>query len=367
MKVTRSGLARSLTALLFIVAMACSLQATSSRQIRLNCPVCQTDISARELMSSNTFGGVDTDFMSHAQGSSVLQIRPVTCLNCYFSGFVGAFNRYSEPPAQEWDEEPVTTPPALIASVTFPATFTAAIKIDRVLKPVISIASYTDQSEIPAWVRYDLIAQVYRLTGQPPRDLADLYLQASWSVRDEDNVIQMLSKSDTELIGDFFKNKIRERFKDSSPNQATAEVGLAYDLLKETGSEKAEEIKASLMAALLFARRHGENQLVLDILARLLPLMEKAVGTALQEHLNASIAREREFQKLAIDHFTLCLAEKNDTDLESRLIYLIGELNRRMGNFDQARTWFEKVRAIKDRPKFVDQILSEVEPRLPLR
>ncbi|OHB65887.1 MAG: hypothetical protein A2Y77_02510 [Planctomycetes bacterium RBG_13_62_9] len=53
----------------------------------------------------------------------------------------------------------------------------------KVLKPLIQIEAGTKPYEIPAYVRYDLIAQTYQLLGKAKEVIAHQFLSASWATR----------------------------------------------------------------------------------------------------------------------------------------------------------------------------------------
>ncbi|MBU1108013.1 MAG: DUF2225 domain-containing protein [Candidatus Riflebacteria bacterium] len=330
--------------LLLVIALfqSVSADATRSSSVQLQCPICNSSISARELMSTNNFGGVDTDFLQIAMGASPILIRPSTCLKCGFSGYIDDFS--SE------------------AKKSIPATLTASIMQEKALKPAVDLASYTNHTEMPAWAKYDLIAQVRKLENRPAGEIAHQYLSAAWSVRLEDNL--PLPKEDLKLAADFLQAKFADKFKNREANPSTTMVEIAFELLKIAESASPQDARAALIGSLMYLRQHGENPTALKAMSSLLPILDGETGKRIEESLKASIAREQGFQRLAIENFKIAINEEKNAELKARFCYLTGELHRRLGEIKEARAWFEIVRAIKERPSFLDEALAEVEPRM---
>jgi len=319
------------------------IEATRSSSITLECPVCGNSLTGRELMSTNNFGGVDTDFMQRPMGASPILIRPATCLKCGFSGYVDDFS----------EEE----------KKKMPATFTAAIKQDKVLKPAVDLASYSDQIDMPAWAKYDLIAQVRKLESAPAGDIAHQYLCAAWAVRIE--AVIPLSIEDLKEMEKFLDAKFSDRFKQRDRNAASIFVEAGLESLKIGAGASQEDKKAALTGAVFMLRRYGENPDALKAMQMLAPLLASDTAQNVEQVLNESIDREQRFQKLAVENFKTAIETEKNAEMKARFCYLTGEIYRRLGDLTEARAWFEKTRAIKERPTFLDEMMTEVEQRMP--
>ncbi|PKL49472.1 MAG: hypothetical protein CVV42_05665 [Candidatus Riflebacteria bacterium HGW-Riflebacteria-2] len=328
-----------LTAILLCPGIA---HATRSKSIQLECPVCGNSLTGSELMSTNNFGGVDSDFMQRPMGASPILIRPTTCIKCGFSGYVDDFS--SE------------------AKKNMPATFTAAIKLEKALKPAVYLASYTEQSDIPAWVKYDLIAQVRKLENAPAGDIAHQYLSASWALRmeaftplPEENLKEM-----EKLLDAKFSDRLKKR--DRNGSSILVEIGLESLKLGESASQ--QDKPAALTGAIFLLRRYGENPGALKAMQLLSPLLASDTAQNVEKALKESIDHEQHFQKLAVENFKTAIKTETDAEMKARFCYLTGELYRRLGDHKEARAWFEQVRAIKERPSFLDEMMTEVEQRM---
>ncbi len=317
-------------------------EATRSSSIQLECPVCGNSLTGRELMSTNNFGGVDTDFMQRPMGASPILIRPATCIKCGFSGYIDDFS--SE------------------AKKNMPATFTAAIKQEKVLKPLVELASYTDQNQMPVWAKYDLIAQVRKLENAPAGDIAHQYLCAAWVERIEADV--PIPQENLNKASEFLKNKYSDRFEKRDRNASSISVEVAFDALKVAEKAEGDDKLPALTSAVMLLRRYGENPDALRAMQKLSPLLASESAQILENVLKESIEREQQFQKLAVESFKTAISTETNAEMKARFCYLTGELYRRLGELTEARAWFEKTRAIKERPAFLDEMMTEVEQRM---
>jgi uncharacterized protein (DUF2225 family) len=64
-----------------------SLNMTEMEPIELTCPNCSTEFNSETLMSTNSFGGIQTDFRKLANGYQPRQFLIHRCPSCGFSGF----------------------------------------------------------------------------------------------------------------------------------------------------------------------------------------------------------------------------------------------------------------------------------------
>lgn len=338
------NLLRYCSAILIAAILLCPgvAQATRSSSIQLECPVCGNSLSGRELMSTNNFGGVDTDFMQRPMGSSPILIRPATCLKCGFSGYIDDFS--SE------------------AKKNMPATFTAAIKQDKALKPAVDLASYSDQIDMPAWAKYDLIAQVRKLENAPAGDIAHQYLNAAWSVRIE--AVIPFPIENMKRMSELFDAKFSDRFEKRDRNASSINVEVAFESLKMAAVASQEEKLPFLTGAVFLLRNYGENPGALKAMQMIAPLLASDTAQNVEKVLKESIEREQYFQKLAAENFKTAIEKETNAEMKARFCYLTGEIYRRLGDLEQARAWFEKTRAIKERPAFLDEMMTEVEQRM---
>jgi uncharacterized protein len=129
---------------------------TTFRAEEVDCPVCETLVEIKVLMTTNTFGGQDTDFRTHAAGYDPLHIAISICPTCGFSGFELAFKQ----------------PPSLDPS--------QKSRIRDTLKP-----EADERGRIRTSVKYANAARIALWHTQPLENVADLFLRAAWCCADE--------------------------------------------------------------------------------------------------------------------------------------------------------------------------------------
>lgn len=129
---------------------------TSFKTEDVPCPVCNAMVTVRYLMSTNTFGGHDTDFRSHAIGADPLYIVISTCKACGYSDY----GHYFSNPRQMSDE--------------------LKRRIRETLTPLAE-----DEPEMSAVYANAALIATWRKA--PPSEIADLYLRAAWCCADRND------------------------------------------------------------------------------------------------------------------------------------------------------------------------------------
>ncbi|HPM75446.1 MAG TPA: DUF2225 domain-containing protein [bacterium] len=301
--------------------------ATSVERVTATCPVCGREIEAQTIVSTNNLGGQDTDFLTRAGGQNPIMIIAITCPQCLYSGYLGDFR---EPVSEE-----------------FKAKFAAAK-----LRPLDSIDK--------PWVRHDLIAQVMKLKDAPARMLADQYLKVSWAARLADNpfeiLYQRLSKEEDEWVSGHYK-ELENFARDKNP--AEREVDDARAVLAGVKEAPAELRYAMVLYSLRKLSDHGEHELVAEALPMLQPQLDADDWSLLAARVNASAEIERRAQRKAVANYTQGL-QGDDLDEETRIVhtYLCGELQRRLGRYEQARALFQLAQKNESKPEWLDGLIA---------
>lgn len=311
--------------------------ATTVRPVELTCPVCGQKISALVIMSTNTFGGQDSDLLSRARGTQPIVIFPIVCTKCYYAGYEDDFEK--DVKLSEEQKE----------------------KLRKTLKPPVEIKNTGKSMEVPAWARYDLAAQTYSITGQSPEAIAATYHRASWAVRLTAEPLPEWSQGVQEKIEKALSAAKEEADqweppKELARNDAAARAELGRYLAQRLDASPEEKRLGLGLLAIELLREHGENPLALETMNKLKGLLPDEDFQKLQRRLTESIALEQNYQKKALS-FLEKAAEDEKTPAEHRaiLLYLCGELNRRLGQGKEARSWFEKARQHKE-PEWIQKL-----------
>lgn len=307
---------RTFLALLLILAR------DEKKQVDVVCPLDGAKFAAFEVVATNEWGGVDLDFCPHAFKTTPLEFTIWICPSCAFAGRKKDFN------AKLSEEEKK----ALRAG----------------LKPAAEIRKNARQTEIPGHVKYDLLAQVFRIRKAGPEEIGRACLNASWSCRQQGAVAldafdewetlrdgYGLNRTPMELgtVGSGKDKKMK--------NRTEYELEIADRIAKDIEAAKYKGTTRTLALYLLayLYRKHGEN----GEAERRLVALDKAKGdnSVVDDavaKMRLSITREREFQKQAIEGFAAAF----ETAASDKVAYLLGELHRRIGEGALASSWYQK-------------------------
>lgn len=335
---------KNIVLLLVAVMLLCVLaSATTLSKIQATCPVCTNQFAAYVLNSTNSFGGQDRDFLTYAVGSQPVWIRPITCSQCLYSGYAGDFEKELTPEQRDKFAQ------------------------KNSLKPLLAIAPGTDYREIPAWVRYDLIAQVYTILERDKGAIADQYLNASWAVRMSGLPISDILGNDVLTSIDDKISASYEHTESRKKNRALYEIDLAGKL-KDAGQSLAEdEMVVTCLSALILFRNHGENSEAETCLSLAKTAMFPEKYAQLEKAFHESVARERDFQRKAAQLFAMVLAEKEASEEypPAIVLYLCGELQRRLENWKEAGVYYDSAVKEPNVPDWLLQYMEEQKKLLP--
>ncbi len=320
------------------------LRATTIALISLSCPVCNNRFDGYTLTSTNSFGGQDRDFLTRAVGEQPLVIVAQTCPKCFYSGYQRDFT----------------------AQVQIPDTVKEQILKKKMLKPMTPIAEGAEPRETPAYVKYDLIAQTYQLRGQTDEVIAMQLLNASWATRVQSDL------PETILGGDLMKKvrnwtssqqKLEETARQENPALYRIQKGKEYE--KAARSLEGEPRMIAALAAVATLRQYGEYTETRSALSVLRTVMPGEQYSRLERLTDDSIAREQGFQSRALALFEKVIPTKQDAEEKASLVYLCGELHRRLGNWDKARSCYGQCLAIEGRPDWLEPLAKEQRGLLP--
>ena len=127
---------------------------TTLMRIDLSCPCCKSTFESESLGSTNTYGK-KTDFHPLTSGTSPLPLYIHTCPTCGYSGFPNDFDD------------------------TVNLSATTKELIEQRLKPLVR-----DEQAFPGR-RYEYAGWIREWRGEPPQDVAQMYLMAAWCCDDD--------------------------------------------------------------------------------------------------------------------------------------------------------------------------------------
>jgi tetratricopeptide (TPR) repeat protein len=314
---------------LFVILTALSMDAYASTRLEsiLICPVCESQTVFVQIFNSDSLGGQDKDLLVHATGDNPILYQPVTCKKCLYSGYEPDFNTV-------FSKDKTVIPDKIKTKILNEK----ALKLFRELKK---------DEPMPAWIKYDLIAQTYRILGKDKKAIAEQYLRASWALRLEDDFFRNLEEkidAPTKEKYQKWRSKRTVRSNLHKNNPALMELDRALSFYGTASSAQAGEDKFfGVIAAISLARPHGDDVLALDAIALLKGMPEEKQYEGFMASLKDSISLESQFRKKAIESFEALVQTEPKPEEKARMLYLCGELYRQVENYSKALEFFNQL------------------------
>jgi hypothetical protein len=275
------------------------------------CPVSGHDFYGINIHAVNTLKHRDGDFLLRAEGGNQYATWIWSCPYCLFSARPEVF---SGDVAVDFD-------PSSIERIDLSDTAKESEKV---------------QLRIPPELKFRNATAYYYSEGEPPYFLGVLNLHGSWAIRMEKVSLPQ------GFLGTWWKSYMKTS-EDDFPSEEQLLLAVARDLESKLESARGEEaLKLKFLAASTL-RQAGEHH-------KAVPMLQEVRGTSPPRDLSEAVAREMElaaaeaaFQIEALRYFKEAL-QFEETLPEDRLqsIYLVGELSRRLGDYESAETWFAK-------------------------
>lgn len=289
------------------------------------CPVCEREFEALTPSPGSPIVGQDRDLMPRGAAEEPVLYEAVTCPGCLYSGYVADFAKDI----------------AIAEDVRRAFAEGRAVKVPEEVPPEV------ENADLPAWARYDLAAQTMKLMGRPAMEQAFALLGAAWSERLTWRLFTV-SEEQLQQFEAWERDNVDRRKLAEADNPPDATVSLAESLVQKARKTPAQGRRFPGLLAVYLLRNHGENEAALDALALLKDGLGADQFETLQKSLTASIERERSYQRRALDLLRQALVEEKALPQKATMIYLCGELCRRLGEKKDARTFFDEVRKNKE-------------------
>lgn len=287
------------------------------------CPVDGTAFKAARLKRTNFWGGTDRDFCQHAFKTYPLEVQVWICPGCSYSGTEAHFSIEGKEPVV-LDEE-------------------AKKRIREGIKPARTLPKKVTQQNVPAWVRFDLMAQALKLRGAPSREAATAFLYGAWIARQRGVTYLQYFEEFEELYTRYGLDKQpMDLWGSKVANRTDYDLGKAAKIIEDVDAGRFRGtplLLARYLAAYVY-RKHGENA---QALALVETIQEEASTSNSIVHdaltaMKESIDIERELQGKALAEFEEAAKDAKITGAErGDVLYQIGEIQRRLGRADAAR------------------------------
>ena len=274
--------------LLWTILWSTNAFATGIHTTETTCPIDENDtVKLYFQISSNEYGGFDSDGATYSSGTQFREHAISTCAQTLFSAY-------------PTDMQTTFSPDEIR-------------EIKAWLLPIAE--QYTDPTP---WDRYEIAAAYYRWMGKPALFMGRLYLEAAWTARDKAVGIHQ------DLKGPIVADQLLEQGK--------------KELQKDLTTEQRKMVTFNLARV---AHRNAQFDLREQYLTTFLndPDLEDYERQAGEEFFKLTTEVEPRLLRLARAEY---LNHLQGTPKDGQTLYLLGDLNRRLGDYEQARLYFEK-------------------------
>lgn len=277
--------------------------ATGIRFDEVPCPFGTGNTRKYEKVSANTFGGYDSDLATYSTRGQFRTHAVSTCPDNYYSALASRLDRPI--PADKHTQ------------------IQHAIDASR--------NTWENRNDPTVWERYDTAARIAIALDDGPLDIAELYLKASWTARDQAVGVYVGGLDGpiaARKILDLGKLELQKDLVDGSKSI------LLYNLARVAHrggfiSERDEHIHAFLaMSSISEAERKAGNRL-------------KTLSQVI----------EPKYQDLAMSFLEAGVKQAGDPLRLSRAQYQLADLARRRGKLEQARKGYTKVATGSESPE----------------
>jgi hypothetical protein len=339
-------LRRVLPFLLLLVATA-ALATTLTPEARF-CPVCGEPVTVQLPTSTNDGGGQDRDLLRRAHGSQVFMEVVSSCGSCGFSGWPADFDETKRRKRRGADSSQGD-------ELALNGDQRQAILDGALVRPAaldgVPFEPDAPFANLPSWARLDLLAQTVALRGGDAERVADIQLQAAWAVRMGYHPVHLAGAGPTEAQREWLFGRLADYTDQAADlamhNSADVEIWAGIRLLAAAENAPGELgcLSATYGASLM--RSHGEHQALLASLPLLEDCFDAATWPGKAQAIRESVELEQHYQRLARDGFLTALeAGSMEPEDAALTTYLVGEIERRIGEFDAARGHFDAALAM---------------------
>ncbi len=284
---------------MFLVWISIAL-ATDVTVRQASCPYGTGLVKIYELRSANNTGGYDSDLARYSTQGQFRTYAMSTCPDTMFS-------LYGEDMGETIDPNKTDAIGSALAKV---------------------LATIPHRTSPAVWDRYAIAAAMYRVLGEPPEIVGDVYLEASWTARDE-------------AVGVYIGLE--------GPKAADEELKKGQAMLPTVDAADRKKLLFNLARIAERAGHAVARDRYLDLFSK--ETLDARDREALEKFRAATRDAEPRMQDLAIAEYRKALAAGHlEGGSEARVQYLLADLLRRRGAIAEAKALYEKFAARGDTP-----------------
>ena len=292
-------------------------------EYNVSCPVCEHELKGQKLKHWDSENGVDTDFCRHSIGTSQYILTVITCCKCGYSARQQRFSRSATSGLEKFVKKNLTekTRKHILREVNL-----------KLKTEFIELS----QKAIPPLLKYSNALSVAEFRKQNSLEIAKLCAEASWAMR-----IEFYRAPFSPLINRSLTRMSRILDND---NYSARDPENAVVFLKET-LQRRRLSRTDLFLCNLFISsnydRIGNLSMTKDYLDRAVTQAEgNKELTRIAEKKRLLLENEIRFREKAFSHYIQVLSSNGLSKKQLLpVMYLIGEMLRRNGQYQRAYFW----------------------------
>lgn len=280
--------------------------ATGLHSEEVSCPIGEDVAKQFFVLSSNEYGGFDSDGATYSSGMQFRNYEIVTCSQNFYTALGADMEK-------TWSSEEAKTILAIIEKTR---------------------TSFQNPKLPETWERYELAIEIYRWQGKPYPFLIELYQKATWSIRDE-------------AVG------IHEGL--AGPTVADQVLKLGSKELEKTLSS--EQRKMVLFNLARVAHRNARFEQRTQFISAFMALpdlssMEKKTGARFKELTEVIEPEYLKKTKIEIEKYL------QDNPNDGQMLYILGDIYRRLDDMDSCTKYFNAANLTNDLQEEQRQIMQ---------
>lgn len=324
--------------------------AGEATSLEAKCPVCDNKFSAYHITDAKADRGIDRDFCRHSKYKSNVDLDIWTCTQCGYSHFKNFFNMALKP---QLPEKVIERQKAFLSQL-----FVKALGVN-----VRKLGFQIDQQDIPKSIKFALMESLLPYLDLAWKVRADFHLRYAWAqrIRATEPLRSPYMSGSLGSINSALQ--VFEKRHSLEPIVADpAQVMLFLDEYeeKETSSQSiflARVLRSAQLNRLGFL--HGASEEIKEAVLMKNPEPIRKVAVFRNQLLESQIKHLKE--AVVATKESLRVEEHTKEELLST-IYMLGELQRRIGLFAESEIWFKTYLDLEEAPlrSWVEEQLSSL-------
>ncbi|HOY64416.1 MAG: hypothetical protein BWY28_01004 [bacterium ADurb.Bin236] len=303
--------------------------ATTLSSVEARCPASGKPFTAVAVLSTNSLGGTDWDFLVRPDGAYPQLFSIWTCPYDGFSAYAEDF---------------------------------ASAKVDQSLLGKLSKPPLTEEEKsspdsqwaVPFHIKIDNAAIYYESIGKNNKFMGDIYTLGGWLARIE-NVNLGIDRGQS--FADRLESLVPDEYKDKQLKMFEMFFVLG-SMLERAADPSDPEYGLDMLFAAEFYRLSGEHLIAEELLDDISDDSSLAKEVAA---VRALIGYERKYQKLAVERYTAALRNREiPGESTCDVTFLAAELSRRIGDYAAASKFFGNVMRMDECPKTAKELAAEI-------